>query len=79
MKQTTDDTKMKFKSIDLEEYREYTFGDGFSIRIDHPVVVSVSSSGGHRVLDSNDVSHYIPCGWRHLQWKTKEGAAAFQF
>jgi len=57
-----------FKDISSEEYRTYDFPD-YSITIEKPLKLNVSSSGGHRVLDFEGVSHYIPSGWRHLEWK----------
>jgi hypothetical protein len=59
---------MEFKDISSEDYREYRFGD-VVVRIDAPLRLNVSSSGGHRILDSSGTSHYIPTGWQHLSWK----------
>jgi hypothetical protein len=57
-----------FTDISSEEYRVYQF-DQVVIRIDLPLKLNVSKSGGHRILDSGGVSHYIPAGWQRLSWK----------
>ena len=67
-----------FADINDEEYRVYHWADGFSVRIDAPLKLYVSKNG-HRVLDSSGISHYIVSGWRHLEWKTKEGKSPFLF
>jgi hypothetical protein len=75
----TDNPKLKFKSLEDEEYREYAFPTGSVVRIELPIALNVSASGGHRVLDSDGISHYIPGGWIHLKWKVKEGKPHFAF
>jgi hypothetical protein len=75
----TDNPVLNFSSLEDEQYRTYEFDGGFTVRIDRPLALNVSKSGGHRVLDSEGVSHYIPAGWKHLAWKVKDGKAAFAF
>lgn len=74
-------SKHVFTQIDSEEYREYQFplelGQSHNIRINSPTHISISESGGHRVLDASGLSHYIPKGWVHLLWKAKKDAANF--
>ena len=70
---------LEFKDVSAEEYREYLFPAGVSVRISAPLKLNVSASGGHRIFDASGVSHYIPAGWVHLQWKAKEGSAHFDF
>lgn len=70
-------SKLEFTSIDSEEYREYVFAGGEIIKIDNPLRLHVSSTGGHRVFDAQEMSHYIPKGWIHLRWKTKAGQPHF--
>jgi hypothetical protein len=74
-------SKHKFTSIASEAYREYTFpapqGRYVKVRIEKPTELSVSESGGHRLLDAEGVSHYVPSGWIHLSWKAKEGEPNF--
>jgi hypothetical protein len=59
-----------FTDISSEEYRSYDFGEKF-VRIERPIALSVSKSGGHRILDADEKSHYIPSGWIHLIWRAK--------
>ena len=68
---------LDFTEIDSEKYRTYEYSDGYSITIDEPTHLNVSASGGHRVLDKNKVSHYIPSGWKHLYWEAFEGKPNF--
>lgn len=68
---------LTFSDISSEKYRSYEFSNGKIIRIDEPLKLNVSPSGGHRVFDSEGVSHYIPKGWVHLQWKAKDGSPHF--
>ena len=70
------DSKLKFNDISSEEHREYVFPEG-SVWIDYPVALNVSKTGGHRIVDGDGKSHYIPKGWIHLNWKVKENAPHF--
>jgi len=64
---------MTFKDISSEEYRVYQFAD-MEVRIEKPQWMNFNiKSGGHRVLDVDGISHYIPTGWRHLYWKSENG------
>ena len=54
--------------ISSEKWRRYDFGNLDRVTIQSPQKLFVSESG-HRVLDSEGVSHYIPYGWIHLSWK----------
>lgn len=62
--------------ISSEQYREYNFGTEKLVRIENPLQLKVSG-GGHRVLDAQGISHYIPKGWFHLSWKARDGQPAF--
>lgn len=64
-----------FTDIGSEEYRIYKFPDG-EVKITAPRLLSVSV-GGHRLFDSEGVSHYVPKGWIHLRWKAWEGSPNF--
>lgn len=70
-------TELNFNDITSELYRVYEFPNGETVRIDKPLSLNVSASGGHRVLDGESVSHYIPAGWHHLYWKAKDGEPHF--
>ena len=67
-----------WKNIDDEQERLYLFPCGNIVTIDNPLYLYVSKSG-HRIFDSDGVSHYIPYGWIHLAWKAKKGEANFRF
>lgn len=70
----------EFTDISSEEYRQYAFmkdGAVVAMRIDQPLWLSVSASGGHRLFDASGESHYVPSGWFHLSWKAKPGQPHF--
>lgn len=70
-------TDLEFADISSERYREYRFRGGDVVRIEAPLKLNVSESGGHRIFDAEGVSHYIPAGWIHLIWVAKEGEPNF--
>lgn len=70
------DNNLEFTDISSEKWRKYYFKD-YEVLIVYPKELNVSASGGHRVLDSEGTSHYIPTGWVHLEWKAKEGEPKF--
>lgn len=67
---------LDFVDISSEEWREYTFEGGTTLRVDQPLRLHVSENG-HRIFDAQGVSHYVPLGWIHLKWKAKEGSPNF--
>ena len=70
-------TPHKFDDISSELFREYEFSDK-TIRIDNPVALNVNfTSGGHRIFDAQGDSHYIPGGWKHLKWRSKDDSPHF--
>ena len=66
----------KEMDISSEVYRLYRFPKGETVMIKKPIVLIVSDNG-HRVVDKEGYSHYIPYGWIQLRWKNmperKEG------
>jgi len=68
---------LAFDDVSSEQWREYHFADGNRIRIENPLKLNVSASGGHRLYDAQGRSHYIPTGWIHLEWETKPGQPNF--
>lgn len=68
---------LDFTDISSELYREYEFANGERVRIDSPLFLNVSSTGGHRVFDASGKSHYIPFVWKHLSWVVKDGSPNF--
>ena len=65
---TFDELRREWTDISSEDYRVYNFGERGQVHIDNPHYLNVSKSGGHRVLDRNGVSYYIPSGWLNIQW-----------
>ena len=70
---------MSFNSLESEEYRIYFFPKGEERRIDYPVAINVSRSGGHKIIDGDGITHYIPKGWIELVWKARDGANHVDF
>lgn len=70
------ETSHQWTDISSEQFRVYEFADQ-SVKVENPLWLSVSKSGGHRLFDANGVSHYVPTGYRHLYWKVKDGAPHF--
>lgn len=70
---------IEFKDLSSEIFRSYEFPDGKIVKINKPLWINISKSGGHRVLDERGYSHYIPSGWIHLQWKAKDCMSPFVF
>ena len=69
--------EVTFNDISSEQWRIYDFPNGCSVRIEEPLWLYVSKSGGHRLVDKAGMSHYIPKGWLHLYWKVYEGQPFF--
>ena len=69
---------LDFKDISDEQYREYVFAGGETVRVTG-LSLHVSASGGHRIIGADGLAHYIPAGWVHLRWLPKPGSAFFQF
>jgi hypothetical protein len=75
-------SKLDFKNLNSEVYREYLFaseGKTETVRIDKPLKLAVSESGGHRLFNEAGESYYVPAGWIQLKWVAKEGAPHFDF
>jgi hypothetical protein len=70
-------TGRKFDRISTEQERHYRFANDEVVTITRPLTLHVSTSGGHMIFDSQGVSHYVPPGWIHLWWVTREGKAHF--
>lgn len=66
-----------FSDISSEQYRIYNFPDKSYVTIVEPQFLSVSASGGHRVIDINQVCHYIPAGWNEIVWEVDEDKPHF--
>lgn len=70
-------TNLEFTNISSELFREYRFPRGGVVRIESPLYLNVSVTGGHRILDGNGLSHYIHPGWFEIIWKAREGSPHF--
>ncbi len=68
---------LKFNDISVEQWREYRYPGGEKVRIEKPVKLNVSASGGHRIEDAAGMGHYVPSGWLHLYWQPQEGQPVF--
>ena len=69
-------TEHEFVDISSEKVRTYYFPGNEQVTIQEPQFLNVSRSG-HRVLDGNGQSHFIPKGWIQLVWEVKEGEPHF--
>lgn len=74
-------TDLEFTDISSEEYRIYTYicsnGDLTNVKVNNPIGLNVSKSGGHRIIDSNGVCYYIKPEWIMITWKSKLGQPHF--
>lgn len=73
------------KTIDIsknEKKRIYVFplatGKTVEVEIENPKYLIVSSNG-HRIVDEQNISHYIPNKWIHLYWENKNKNKPFIF
>jgi hypothetical protein len=71
-------TLYKFRDISSEVCRQYRFPNG-TVRIDNPLKLAVSESGGHRIYAADGVSRYIPAGWLCIEWLVKDGEPHFSY
>lgn len=75
----TNNKELVFKSLADEEYREYVYPNGTTIKVSGKSL-HVSKSGGHRIVGNDGLAHYIAPGWVHLKWKPNASATSyFQF
>ena len=67
---------LEFTDISSERWREYLFADGETVVIDNPLQLHVSQTG-HRILDAQGISHFVPTTWKQLRWEARENAPHF--
>jgi len=67
-----------WKDISHELCRAYRFSDGDYVTIQEPIGLIVSKNG-HRIVDANEVCHYVPNGWIHMFWDVVESGVLFKF
>lgn len=57
---------------DLHElYRTYVWANGERLLIIGPKMLTVSDNG-HRVVDKDYKSYYVPYGWLYLVWENED-------
>lgn len=66
-----------FTDISSEQWREYFYNSETVIRVEKPLMLHVSKSGGHRVFSEDGCSRYIAPGWLQITWKAKDGSPHF--
>jgi len=75
--------ELEWKDIGSEAFRTYYFikdSELAFITIDTPLKLHVSASGGHRIIDVDGGSWYIPSGWIALYWEGfDDGVAQYDF
>lgn len=77
MREFRNTSGLDFTDISTERYREYLFHGGDIVKIDDPVKLHVSKSGGHRIFSKDGLCHYIPNTWIHLSWKARDNETDF--
>lgn len=68
---------LEFTDISSEAERVYNFGSKGFVKIQNPLRLNVSASGGHRVFSADGRSHYVPSGWIELTWTISDGQPNF--
>lgn len=76
-KEFVNESDNEFTDISSEATRTYNFGSKGFVKINNPMKLSVSPSGGHRIFSADGHSHYIPSGWVQLSWTVKPGQPNF--
>lgn len=71
------DSGLEFTDISSEAERVYNFGSKGFVKIQNPLRLNVSASGGHRVFSADGRSHYVPSGWIELTWTISDGQPNF--
>ena len=75
-----DALKRDWTDISSEKWRAYRMWiDGVEVieTIDNPLKLHVSASGGHRILDAEGISYYIPPKWSRITWEPNENEPHF--
>lgn len=71
------DSGLEFTDISSEAERTYNFGSKGFVKIQNPLRLHVSASGGHRLFSADGRSHYVPEGWIELTWTIRDGQPNF--
>jgi len=59
--------------ISIEVYRTYVYADGGEYTISRPKKLYIADSGGHRVVDSEGVTHAPSRPWVAIKWEQTDG------
>lgn len=85
------ESALDFTDISSERERVYTFPNGETLRIENPLYLNVSASGGHRLYAEDSVLSILGCrfrtqgvcyyvqpkeGW-YITWKVRLGRPSF--
>lgn len=68
VKSITTNESLKFSDLSNERFRTYIFENGDALRLDEPLALNVSASGGHRVALKDGRSYYISPKWIAIEW-----------
>ena len=68
---------LRFLDVSSELYRVYLYPDGTEVTVYEPILLNVSSTGGHRIYDLSNTSHYVAPGFVHVYWTAREGEPNF--
>jgi hypothetical protein len=72
------ETGLQFEDISAETSREYVFPNGRKLKVEKPLMLNVSESGGHRLYTAEDWSYYVkPSESWYIRWKSKAGNPNF--
>ena len=73
----------KWLDISSEEWREYIYADGVTLRVVAPTKINISPSslGGHshRIQQESGRGIYVAPGWIAIRWEPKPGQPIFTF
>ena len=68
----------EFRDISNEKVREYHFMDRI-LRIDEPLALYISESGGQRIVSKRGRCLYIPKGFLWIEWRVYDGKPHFTY
>ena len=77
-KDIKNESNRKFKSIEKEVWRDYTYSNNNILKVDDPIALSISGSG-HYVIDIDGVVNFFPNNFNRLRWKNKENETNISF
>jgi len=78
MEEFRNESGYKFIDISNERVREYHFMDRI-LRIDEPLALYISESGGQRIVSKRGRCLYIPNTYLWIEWKVYDNQPHFKF